>query len=51
MITILTALEFCLKMLTYTKYAPLFVQNSALSKFNSFPTRFVPKERNGSKDG
>ena len=49
-ITILTALEFCLKMLTYRKYAPLFSQNSALSKFNSFPTGFVLKERNGSKN-
>ena len=43
-ITILTVLEFCLKMLTYTKYAPLFAQNSALSKFNSFPTWFVPSK-------
>ena len=25
-------------MLTYKKYAPLFAQNSALPKFNSFPT-------------
>ena len=41
-ITILTALKFCLKMLTYRKYAPLFAQNSALSKFNSFQNWFVP---------
>ena len=36
-ITILTVLKFCLKMLTYTKYAPLFAQIFALPKFNSFP--------------
>ena len=36
-------------MLTYRKYAPLFAQNSALSKFNSFSTRFVSKERDDSK--
>ena len=35
-ITILTALKSYLKMLTYTKYAPLFAQDFALSKFNSF---------------
>jgi hypothetical protein len=40
-ITILTTLKTYLKMLTYTKYAPLFAQVFALSKFNSFQTSIV----------
>ena len=47
-ITILTTLKTYLKMLEYTKYAPLFAQVFALSKFNSFSNLCVPlKERNG----